>query len=157
MRKLRFVWIGKSQIPYVKSGVNVYLKKISKYIKVNSEEIKPPQYSSLGIKQCRITETTKILKCLNTSDVNIFLDENGKKETSLSMAKFLERKILLGKNQINFFIGGAYGFEKSLIPSGVEYLSLSDMTFPHQLVRLILLEQIYRAFTIIKREPYHHN
>ena len=108
------------------------------------------------VEKYRSQETLRILKVLKKSEVNIFLDVKGKKESSNSLAKFLEKKITLENNRINFFIGGAYGFKKSLIPSGVYFLSLSDMTFTHQIVRLILLEQIYRAFTIIKGEPYHH-
>jgi len=156
MRKLRLVWIGKTQIPFVKDGINIYLKKISNYIKVISEEIKPSQYGSLELVQCRHQETMKMLKCMNPCEINIFLDENGKQETSIGLAHLLEKQIMVGNTRINFFVGGAYGFEKSLLPSGVHILSLSDMTFPHQMVRLILLEQIYRAFTIIRGEPYHH-
>ena len=156
MRKLRLVWIGKTQIPFVKSGINIYLKKISNYIKINFEEIKPSNYGSLDVAQCRRQETLKILKCMNPKEINVFLDENGKQETSISMANWLEKQILIGNTRINFFIGGAYGFEKSLLPPGVHFLSLSEMTFTHQMVRLILLEQIYRAFTIIRGEPYHH-
>ena len=157
MKKLRLVWIGKTKIPFVKSGINIYLKKISNYIKVNSEEIKPSQYSSLEVDKCRRQETMKMLKFVNPSEINVFLDEDGKQETSTSFAHWLDKQILIGNTQINFFIGGAYGFEKSLLPSGVNFLSLSNMTFTHQMVRLILLEQIYRAFTIIRREPYHHS
>ena len=85
------------------------------------------------------------------------MDENGKRKTSKGLALWLEKDVLRCKSRVNFFIGGAYGFEKSLLPSGVHFLSLSDMTFTHQMVRLILLEQIYRAFTIIRGEPYHHS
>ena len=157
MRRLRIVWIGKTQIPFLKSGINLYLKKISNYINVNFEEIKPSQYGCLPLGTCRSQETLKILKILKNSEINIFLDVNGKRESSPSMAQFLKEKIVTENNRINFFIGGAYGFDKNLIPSGSYFLSLSDMTFTHQMVRLILLEQIYRAFTIIKNEPYHHD
>jgi len=157
MVKIRLVWVGKTQISFVKSGINLYLKKISNYIKVNYEEIKPSQYGSLEVGQCRRQETMKMIKFLNSNEINVFLDVKGKKETSISLAHWLEKEIMIGNTRINFFIGGAYGFEKSLLPSGIYYLSLSDMTFTHQMVRLILLEQIYRAFTIIRGEPYHHN
>ena len=88
--------------------------------------------------------------------INVFLDENGEKQTSVGWANWLEKQIMKDKSRINFFIGGAYGFEKSLLPPGVDFLSLSDMTFTHQMVRLILFEQLYRIFTIIRGEPYHH-
>jgi len=156
MRKLRLVWIGKTQIPYVKSGINIYLKKISNYVKVNSLEIKSSQYGSFEKDRCRKQETIKMLKNMNPGEINIFLDEKGKRETSIGFSHWFEKQLQIGKNQINFFVGGAYGIDKSLLPKGVHILSLSDMTFTHQMVRLILLEQIYRALTIIHREPYHH-
>jgi len=156
MRSMRLIWIGKTQVPFVRTGINLYIKKLSNYIKVNSEEIKPSQYGSLPINECRIRETSKILKRLEPSEINVFLDENGKSKTSVDFAMWLEKEVLTCKSRVNFFIGGAYGFEKSLLPSRVQFLSLSDMTFTHQMVRLILVEQIYRAFTIIRGEPYHH-
>jgi len=121
MRKIRLVCIGKTQAPFLKNEIDVYIKKISKYINMNYEEIKSPQYGSLSVNLCRSKETRKILKILKNSETNIFLDVNGKKETSLSMAHLLEKKIMLGKDRLNFFIGGAYGFEKTLLPSGVHF------------------------------------
>ena len=156
MRSLRLIWIGKTQAPFMETGINIYLKKLSNYIKVNYEEIKSSQYGTLAIDECRRMETGKILKRLEPSEINVFLDENGKRKSSIGLARWLEKEVSTSKSRVNFFIGGAYGFEKSLLPSGVHFLSLSDMTFTHQMVRLILVEQIYRAFTIIRGEPYHH-
>ena len=156
MRSVRLIWIGKTQLPFVQDGISIYRKKLSHYIKVDSEEIRPAQYASGTVEQWRRQETEKLLECLNPSELTVFLDENGKRQTSTGLARWLEKQMPLGWPQINFFIGGAYGFEKSLLPSGVHYLRLSDMTFTHQMVRLILLEQLYRAFTILRGEPYHH-
>ena len=156
MRSLRLIWIGKTQLPFVQDGINVYLKKLSHYIKVDSEEIRPTKYTSGTVDQWRKQETEKILKRLDPLALNIFLDENGKRQTSTNFADWLENQMPLGWNRINFFIGGAYGFEKSMLPSNVHFLRLSDMTFTHQMVRMILLEQLYRAFTIMRGEPYHH-
>ena len=156
MRSLRLIWIGKTQEYFVKTGIGIYQKKLSSYIKVNSEEIKPAQYGLVAVDQCRRQETGKILKRLNPNEINVFLDEKGKRATSIGLARWFEKLFHKGNSKINFFIGGAYGFEKSLLPDGVHFLSLSDMTFTHQMVRLILLEQLYRAFTIIRGEPYHH-
>jgi len=157
MKDLRLVWIGKTQVPFVKDGISIYLNKLTNYTKIYSEEIKPSFYGSATVDLCRRKETEKILKRLNMDELNVFLDENGKRKTSKGFAHWFEEQTLLGNHRINFFIGGSYGFEKSLLPSGVEILSLSDMTFTHQMVRLILLEQLYRAFTIIRGEPYHHD
>ena len=157
MRSIRLIWIGKSQEPFVQDGIKVYLKKLSHYIKVDFEEIKPVKYNSGTTDQWRRQETEKLLKCLESTELNIFLDESGKRETSNSLARWFQKQIPLGWRRVNFFIGGAYGFDKTMLPSGVKVLRLSDMTFTHQMVRLILLEQLYRAFTIMRGEQYHND
>ena len=156
MRSIRLIWIGKTQFPFVQEGISLYLKKLSHYIKVETEEIRATKYASGKVAQWRRQETIKLLKCLNSNELNVFLDENGKRQTSIGLAQWFEKQMPLGWKRVNLIIGGAYGFEKSLLPANVTYLRLSDMTFTHQMVRLILLEQLYRAFTIIRGEPYHH-
>jgi len=156
MRSIRLIWIGKTQLPFVQDGISLYLKKLSHYIKVETEEIRTAKYASGTVDQWRRQETEKLLKCLNSNELNVFLDENGKRQTSIGLAQWLEKQMPLGWPRVNLIIGGAYGFEKSLLPANATYLRLSDMTFTHQMVRLILLEQLYRAFTIIRGEPYHH-
>ena len=156
MRSIRLIWIGKTQLPFVQDGISLYLKKLSHYIKVETEEIRTAKYASGTVDQWRRQETEKVLKCLNSNELNVFLDENGKRQTSIGLAQWFEKQMPLGWPRVNLIIGGAYGFEKSLLPANVTYLRLSDMTFTHQMIRLILLEQLYRAFTIIRGEPYHH-
>jgi 23S rRNA (pseudouridine1915-N3)-methyltransferase len=156
MRSIRLIWIGKTQLPFVQDGISLYLKKLSHYIKVEKEEIRTAKYASGTVDQWRRQETEKLLKCLNSNELNVFLDENGKRQTSIGLAQWFEKQMPLGWPRVNLIIGGAYGFEKSLLPANVTYLRLSDMTFTHQMIRLILLEQLYRAFTIIRGEPYHH-
>lgn len=156
MRSIRLIWIGKTQLPFVQDGISIYLKKLSHYIKVETEEIRTAKYASGTVDQWRRQETEKLLKCLNSNELNVFLDENGKRQTSIGLAQWFEKQMPLGWPRVNLIIGGAYGFEKSLLPANVTYLRLSDMTFTHQMIRLILLEQLYRAFTIIRGEPYHH-
>ena len=157
MRSIRLIVIGKSQDLFVQDGIRVYLKKLSHYIKVDYVEIKPVKYFSGTTEQWRRQETEKLLKRLDSSELNIFFDESGKRKTSKSLARWFEKQIPLRWRRVNFFIGGAYGFDKSMLPSGVKLLSLSDMTFTHQMVRLILLEQLYRAFTIMRGEQYHND
>ena len=156
MRSIRLIWVGKTQEPYLRNGINAYMKKISHYIKIDSDEIKPAQYSSGTVKKWRQQETEIMIKKMNSSEFNIFLDQNGQRHTSEGLAKCFEKQILFGVARANFFIGGAHGIDKSILPSGIQLLSLSEMTFTHQMVRLFLLEQIYRAFTIIRGEPYHN-
>ena len=156
MRSIRLIWVGKTQEQYLRNGINAYMKKLSHYIKIDSDEIKPAQYSSGTVKKWRQQETEIMIKKMNSSEFNIFLDQNGQRQTSEGLAKCFEKQILFGVARANFFIGGAHGIDKSILPSGIQLLSLSEMTFTHQMVRLFLLEQIYRAFTIIRGEPYHN-
>ena len=156
MRSIRLIWIGKTQEPYLRSGINAYMKKLSHYIKIDSDKIKPAQYSSRTVKNWRLLETENMMKKMDATELNIFLDQSGERQTSKDLAKCFEKQISYGISRVNFFIGGAYGIDKSILPSEIQFLSLSEMTFTHQMVRLFLLEQIYRAFTIIRGEPYHN-
>ena len=156
MRSIRLIWVGKTQEPYLRSGINAYMKKISHYIKIDSDGIKPAQYSSGTVNKWRLQETENMMKKMDASEFNIFLDQSGERHTSQDLAKCFVKQMSYGISRVNFFIGGAYGIDKSILPSGIQFLSLSEMTFTHQMVRLFLLEQIYRAFTIIRGEPYHN-
>ena len=156
MRSIRLIWVGKTQETYLRSGINAYMKKISHYIKIDSYEIKPAQYISGTLNKWRLQETENMMKKMDASELNIFLDQSGEQQTSKDLAKCFEKQISYGISRVNFFVGGAYGIDKSILPSGIQFLSLSEMTFTHQMVRLFLLEQIYRAFTINRGEPYHN-
>ena len=156
MKSIRLIWVGKTQEPYLRNGINAYMKKLSHYIKIDSYEIKPAQYSYGTVKKWRRQETENMMKKMDASELNIFLDQNGARQTSKGLAECFEKQISHGIYRANFFIGGAYGIDKSILPSGIQFLSLSEMTFTHQMVRLFLVEQIYRAFTIIRGEPYHN-
>ena len=123
---------------------------------IDSDEIKPAQYSSGTVNKWRLQETDNMMNKMDASELNIFLDQSGERQTSKGLAKCFEKQILFGVTRANFFIGGAYGIDKSILPSRIQFVSLSEMTFTHQMVRLFLLEQIYRAFTIIRGEPYHN-
>ncbi|MBG55829.1 MAG: ribosomal RNA large subunit methyltransferase H [Deltaproteobacteria bacterium] len=156
MKNIRLIWVGKTQEPYLRSGIKEYMHKLSHYIKIDLDVIKPARYSSGNVKKWRKLETEKMIKTLDASELNIFLDQKGERNSSRDLAKYFENQISSGIYRVNFFIGGAYGIDKSILPLGIKYLSLSEMTFTHQMVRLFLLEQIYRAFTIIRGQPYHN-
>ena len=111
MRSIRLIWVGKTQEPYLRSGINAYMKKISHYIKIDSYEIKPAQYISGNVKKWRRQETENMMKKMDASELNIFLDQNGARQTSKGLAECFEKQILHGIYRANFFIGGAYGIE----------------------------------------------
>ena len=106
--------------------------------------------------QQKTTEGELILKTLSTSDYVVLLDEHGKELRSIEFAKWIEQKQNTGIRHVVFIIGGPYGFAKEVYDKANEKLSLSKMTFSHQMIRLLFTEQIYRAFTIIRGEQYHH-
>ena len=121
MRSIRLIWVGKTQEPYLKNGINAYMKKLSHYIKIDSDEIKPAQYSSGTVNKWRQQETEIMIKKMNSSEFNIFLDQKGQRQTSEGLAKCFEKQILFGISRTNFFIGGAHGIDKSILPSGTQF------------------------------------
>ncbi len=147
---------GKTKENYLKEGVEDYKKRIGKYYPFNYLEI-PDIKSTKGMTEQAVKEAEgeMILKYIRPSDFLILLDEGGRTFRSVKFAHFLlqmESRV----NQMIFLIGGPYGFSEEIYRRANEKISLSEMTFPHQLVRLIFLEQLYRACTINRNEPYHH-
>ena len=106
MRSIRLIWIGKTQEPYLRSGINTYIKKLSHYIKIDSDEIKPVQYGSGTVNQWRRQETEKMIKKMNASELNIFLDQNGERETSKGLAQRFEKQMSLGISRVIFLLAG---------------------------------------------------
>jgi 23S rRNA (pseudouridine1915-N3)-methyltransferase len=156
--KITLLLTGKTDIQPVKELMDEYSKRISHY--TNFEIITIPDIKnikSLSIEQYRQKEAELQKKYLAKSDFVMLLDENGKEYTSEKFAQFLEHKIQIGIKNPMFVVGGAFGFTEEIRKMAEQSVSLSKMTFPHQLVRLIFLEQLYRAFTIIRKEKYHHS
>ncbi|MGK5091334.1 23S rRNA (pseudouridine(1915)-N(3))-methyltransferase RlmH [Deltaproteobacteria bacterium TL4] len=156
MYRIRIIWVGKTQEAYLQTGIGLYLKKLSPYVPVETLEIKPVKYRSQRLEQCRNQETEQILKKLSKDETHVFLDETGQQKSSVGLAHWLEQQKRHQNSRINFLIGGAFGWDHSQFSKQSEMLSLSPMTFNHQMVRIILIEQLYRAFTIMNGEPYHH-
>jgi 23S rRNA (pseudouridine1915-N3)-methyltransferase len=111
---------------------------------------------NMPVQEQKIKESIKIAQSIGDDDYVVLLDERGKELKTVEFSGFLEKSFLLSKKRIVFVIGGPWGFSENVYLRADYKLSLSKMTFPHQLVRLLFLEQLYRAFTIIKGEPYHH-
>jgi len=151
LRKIRLIWVGKSKDSFIRDGVDKYLKLLKPYVRVELVEIKGAK--DTGRKTLTNREGLRILE--KTSSF-ILLDEGGTEMTSLEFTGFLEKHILYASLPRDFVIGGAYGVSEDVRQAAWKTLSLSRMTFTHQMVRVALLEQIYRAFTIIKGKAYHY-
>lgn len=155
--KITLLTIAKSTFPFVREGMEMYEKRISKYISYTRIEIPVTGgSSSLSPEEVKEREGALILKRVKAGDDLILLDEHGERYTSVEWARSLEKRMVTGGRNITFAIGGAYGFSKKVYDAAAARLSLSDMTFSHQIIRLFFTEQLYRAFTIIKGEPYHN-
>jgi 23S rRNA (pseudouridine1915-N3)-methyltransferase len=154
--KVKLLVVGKTAFDYLKVGEEIYQDRLKHYCsfeRIEVQDVKNPKnFSKEEIKR---KEAISILSKLSSNDFLVLLDENGKEFSSIELANWIEKRNLLPQN-IVFVIGGAYGFDSSLYERMNMKLALSKMTFSHQMVRVIFLEQLYRAFTITKGEPYHH-
>ena len=156
--KIKIYAIGKIKEQYLKDGINEYLKRISPYssievVEVNDSKVKENPNQS-DIEKAKNEEGERVLKLIK-NDYLIGLDMNKKEFTSEEFAGFLYKKLVEGGSNISFVIGGSYGLSDALKDRCNTSISLSKMTFLHQMTRLILLEQIYRAFKILNNETYH--
>ncbi len=154
MFRLRLLWVGKTQEAYLEQGMQGYLKRLKAYAPVECEAVKPS--SSTHPDQRQQEETERLLKKLDAGQPCVVLDERGERQTSQALAQWLEQQLPQGWSRLTFVIGGSHGFVRDAFPPHVRWLRLSDLTLNHQMIRLVLLEQLYRAFTIIRGEPYHH-
>lgn len=152
------VWcIGKTAFDYLNEGIDIYTKRLRHY--TNFDWLILPDIKNaktLTTDQLKTAEGATILAKLSKDDYLILLDENGKTYTSELFASWIAAQQLKSSKKIVFLIGGAYGFSEAVYSRADAKISLSAMTFSHQLIRVIFLEQLYRAFTILKGEPYHH-
>ncbi len=156
--KLSLYFTGKTSFDYLEKGISEYEKRIKRYIDFKIKIIKDVKTGkNIPVKIVKQKEGEQILKQLKTDDYLILLDEKGKQYTSREFAKLIDNKINTGTKHLVFLIGGAFGFSEDIYKRANGKLSLSKMTFSHQPVRLLFAEQIYRAFTIIRREPYHND
>ena len=155
--KITLIAIGKTEDKYLIEGIDKYLNRLKHYINFNIVIIPDVKNTkNLSEAQQKAKEAELLLKQLNNSDVVVLLDEKGKKFTSVQFSQYINKQMVGSVQNLVFIIGGPYGFDESIYKRSNSSISLSDMTFSHQMVRLFFVEQLYRAFTILKNEPYHH-
>lgn len=155
--RITLLTVGKTDKDWVRQGLDIYTSRLKHYIPFSIVEIPElKNVSSMSREQIKTREGELILKNIKPGDDMILLDERGSTYSSLEFAKLLQDKISYAGKDIVFVIGGAYGFSQAVYDRAGSKMSLSRMTFSHQMVRAIFAEQIYRAFTIMRGEPYHH-
>jgi 23S rRNA (pseudouridine1915-N3)-methyltransferase len=155
--KITFITVGKTDEAYLKDGIEKYVKRLKHYTRLTIVEIDELKNTkALTPDQQKAREAELILKKITPLDHVILLDENGTELSSQQFAAYINKKALGSVANVVFVVGGPYGFDQSVYERANDKISLSAMTFSHQMVRLFFVEQLYRAFTIIKGEPYHH-
>ena len=154
---IRLITIGKTDNKALQSLIDDYTKRLSFYVKFDLEIIPDiKNVKNLSEAQQKEKEGELILSKITPTDQLILLDENGKTFSSVGFSDFLQKKMNAGIKTLVFVIGGPYGFSETVYQKAQGKVSLSEMTFSHQMVRLFVIEQIYRGFTILRNEPYHH-
>jgi Uncharacterized conserved protein len=155
--KIDLVLVGKSDQKYLQEGIDIYLKRLKYYCQFEMKIIPDLKSTkSLSEEQQKEKEGELIINQIKDSDFVILLDERGESLSSVDFAQFIEKRQVAGTRKLSFVVGGPYGFSRDVYAKANAKLSLSAMTFSHQMVRLLFIEQLYRAFTIINGEPYHH-
>ena len=155
--KMLLLSVGKTTENFLSEGVEIFRKRIERYILFETEYIAELKNAgALAEKEQKNREGEKILKKVSPSDYLVLLDDKGKHFTSTGFAEFIGKRMYTSGKKIIFVVGGPYGFSDEVYARADERLSLSRMTFTHQMVRLVFVEQLYRAFTILNNEPYHH-
>lgn len=154
---IKLLAIGKTDSKPLQQMIAEYENRLKHYIRFELDSIPDLKNTkNLSEAQQKKKEGELILKKLNPTDIMILLDENGKQYSSIDFSEYLQKKMNSGIKQLVLVIGGPYGFSDSVNQMAQGKISLSKMTFSHQMVRLFVVEQLYRAFTILRNEPYHH-
>ena len=155
--KIELAVIGKTSIGYLKQGIDEYIKRLKHYEPFEIKYIDDIKNTkNISEDQQKRTEGAKILSLLDKSDFVVLLDEHGKEYTSMQYSSYIQKRMLSGAKKVVFVIGGPYGFSQEVYDRANDKISFSKMTFNHEMIRLIFTEQLYRAYTIINHEPYHH-
>ena len=155
--KLKIILVGKTEEDYLKKGVDIYQKRLKNYLPLEIVEIPALKNTKkLSIEQQKVKEGELILQKLEKSDLVVLLDEGGKEFSSMGFSKYFQNKMNSGIKSLCLIIGGPYGFSAEVYSKAQQKIALSQMTFSHQMIRLLLFEQCYRAMSILRNEPYHH-
>lgn len=154
--KIRLIALGKTSDSWAKDAIAVFEKRLKHYCTFEITELPAGGNAGRTAEQIKESEGSLLLSKLGSSDRLVLLDENGKSLTSVGFSDWIEQQQLSGVKNLVFVIGGPYGFSDAVYKAAAAKLSLSPMTFTHQMVRLFFTEQLYRAFTILKGEKYHH-
>lgn len=156
--KITLIAVGKTSTDYVARGIEEFLKRVNRYIPMELCVIPDIKASKTLTEECqKQREGQAIIGALQPGDIVVLLDERGKELTSREFSAMIERRMVQGLKRLVFVIGGPYGFSHDVYSRADEKLSLSRMTFTHEMVRLFFTEQLYRAMTIMRGEPYHHD
>ena len=155
--RITLLYIGKTKKNFIEEGIKTYSDRISHYIPFRIMEIPEPKCSGkVSEDLVKEKEAEKILKYISPDDHIVILDERGRMISSEELAGFISEKSVRSVPNLVFVIGGAFGFGKGIYDRADDIISLSRMTFSHQITRIIFMEQLYRAFSIIRGQPYHH-
>lgn len=155
--KITLLLNGKIEDDYIATGFSVYEKRLKHYISFESIVIPALKNTkAISTEQQKQKEGELILKNIQSSDKLILLDENGKEYNSIGFSQFIQKEMNSGNKNLVLVVGGPYGFSEEIYKRANGKIALSKMTFSHQMVRLFFVEQLYRAMTILKNEPYHH-
>lgn len=156
--KLTLLTVGKTTTDFLNKGISLYSSRIAHYIPFEIQSVADLKNTkSLTREQQKEKEGEALLAAIQPSDIAILLDERGKEMTSREFAELIDRYAVQGIKRVVCVVGGPYGFSRDVYQRANAKLSLSKMTFPHEMVRLIFVEQLYRAMTILRGEPYHHD
>ncbi|MCL1933075.1 MAG: 23S rRNA (pseudouridine(1915)-N(3))-methyltransferase RlmH [Candidatus Azobacteroides sp.] len=156
--KIHLIAVGKTNQHFVRQGFDEFCMRVTHYFPFGSEiipDLKNAKHLSPELQKAKEGEV--ILQSFQAGDCIVLLDERGKEFTSVKFAEYIEKKTHTVSKRLVFVIGGAYGFSSAVYEAAYEKIALSKMTFPHELIRLIFMEQLYRAMTILHHEPYHHD
>lgn len=153
---IALIAVGKTATGYVREGIEEYLKRLKHYIPFTVETVPDVRGGKLSEEQQKRLEGERILSLLRPADRVVLLDENGSEYTSEKFAERLQKHMASGLKRLVFVIGGPYGFSPEVYGRADGKLSLSKMTLNHEMVRMFFVEQVYRAMTILRGEPYHH-